>query len=333
MSTNRTFKAIQVKEFGEPNVMKLVELPIFKPEQSQVLVKIEACGVNPVETYKRSGQYAAHLLPKLPWTPGMDGAGVIESVGSDVTNVKAGDRVWLSNSITGTYAQYCLASSNSVHTLPDNYSFEQGAALWTAYATAYHAIHHIGETKEGSKIFIHGASGGVGTAAVQLSKLIPKTTVAGTAGTEEGKKAVKECGADVVINHKEEGYLQMLKEKCPTFDVILEMLANVNLGKDMDLLSRLGRVCVIGNRGTIPVSINARALMQNRASIRGVGLGQATSEELGEIAKAITSFLISKGINPIVGKSFPLSEAAKAHVEIMDPKGGAIGKLVLKTWE
>src|SRR4030081_2948959 len=126
-------KAILVREFGGPEVLKLEELPPPKPAAGQVLVRIYGVGVNPYDTYMRAGTYA--VKPPLPYTPGSDAAGVIEAVGDGVKRVKPGDRVYTAKTVTGAYAQYALALEEQVHTLPENVSFEQGAGVWVPYGT------------------------------------------------------------------------------------------------------------------------------------------------------------------------------------------------------
>jgi len=329
----KTSKAIVVRTFGEPDVLRVEDIPIPKPSPGQVLIKVHATGVNPADTYIRSGNYAA--LPTVPWIPGKDGAGIVESVGEGVTRVKPFERVWLSSTVTGTYAQYCLATHDAVHFLPEPFSFGQGAALWTAYATAYHSLYHIGEAKEGNTILVHGASGGVGMACLQWARLIPGATVIGTAGTEEGLKYVLENGAHVAFNHREPGYTEKIMEKTGSkgVDIVLEMLANVNLNADLQLLAKLGRVCVIGNRGTID-GFNARLLMQRRASVRGVMLSTITESEKQEIINAIENALKKIKITPLVGKQYPLSAAAQTHIDILNPpQGGQGGKVIINPWE
>src|SRR5215217_9040433 len=138
MSAVHFMKAIVVREFGEPDVMKLEEVPKSEPTGSQVLVRVMATGVNPVDTYLRSGNHAH--APKLPYTPGKDAAGFVEAIGEGVTRFKGGDRVYTADSITGTYAEYSLSDESQLGPLPENTSFEAGAGVWTPYATSYRAL-------------------------------------------------------------------------------------------------------------------------------------------------------------------------------------------------
>ncbi|HZS46315.1 MAG TPA: NADPH:quinone reductase [Blastocatellia bacterium] len=317
-------KAIRVHEFGGPEVLKLEDVPDLKPGAGQVVVRIKAVGVNPVETYIRAGIYPNR--PPVPYTPGMDGAGIIESVGSGVKNVKAGDRVYVAGSITGTYAEQALCLESQVHPLPENVSFAQGAGVFTPYGTAYRALFIRGGAKPAERVLVHGATGGVGIAAVQLARAAGMI-VYGTGGTKEGLELAKKEGAHHVLNHHEEGYLDKLRELTggTGVDLILEMLANVNLGKDLQVLDKRGRVVVIGSRGT--VEINPRDGMGRDASILAMSLLNATPEELEVIHAALGAGLANGTLRPVVDEEIPLAEATRAHKEIME--SGSRGKLVL----
>src|SRR5436190_5451914 len=316
-------KAIRVEEFGGPEVMKLAEVPMPEPGPGQVLVRIHAAGINPVETYIRAGTYPRK--PALPFTPGNDGAGVIEQVGLDV-KLRKGDRVYTAGSITGTYAEYALCQASQVHLLPANASFAQGAAVGTPYATAFRGLFQRGQAKEGETVLVHGASGGVGTAAVQLARA-RGLRVLGTAGTERGRELVREQGAEMVFDHRAPDYLAQIMDATAGrgVDVILEMLANVNLGKDLTILAMRGRVVVVGNRGR--VEIDARDTMSRDADIRGMVLPNTPAEEMAEIHAALVAGLDDGTLRPVIGKELPLDDAPEAHRAVMEP--GAFGKIVL----
>src|SRR6266496_146350 len=191
-SKRKSMKAIRVHEFGGPEVLRLEEVPTPRPGPGEVLVRIHAIGVNPVETYIRAGTYAR--LPALPYTPGNDGAGVVEEIGSDVNEFKPGDRVYTGGSLAGsTYAEFTLCKTAQVHPLPENVSFAQGAAMGTPYATAYRGLFQRADAKPGETVLVHGASGGVGTAAVQLARACG-LRVFGTAGSDQGRKLAREQG-------------------------------------------------------------------------------------------------------------------------------------------
>jgi NADPH2:quinone reductase len=317
-------KAIRVNQFGGPEVLKLEELPTLTPGAGQVLVRIHAAGVNPYDTYMRNGAYA--IKPSLPYTPGSDAAGTIEAVGTGVKNVKRGDRVYTSQTITGAYAEYALALEEQVHPLPSMISFEQGAGVWVPYGTAFHALRHFAKARASETVLVHGASGGVGTAALQIAHAMGLTRF-GTAGTDKGLETVRQAGAQQAFNHSKAGYQEEIAKATSGrgVDIILEMLANVNLGADLKLLAPQGRVVVIGSRGE--VTITPRDLMSRRASILAFTLWAAQPAEVAEIHAALFAGFENGTLRPMVGKQIPLSEAARAHVEVLQP--GAIGKMIL----
>jgi NADPH2:quinone reductase len=320
-------KAIRVHEYGGPEVMKLEEVADLVPGPGQVLVRAHAAGVNPVESYIRTGTYAIKVA--LPYTPGNDAAGVVAAVGAGVTRVKPGDRVYVSAALSGTYAEQAVCLEAQVHSLPDDVSFEQGAAMGVPYGTAYRALFQRGNAKPGETVLVHGASGGVGTAAVQMARAAGMVVI-GTAGSDAGQKLVKEQGAHHALSHSTEGYLDELMKLTDGrgVDLILEMLANKNLAGDLKVLAKNGRVVVIGSRGT--VEINPRDTMAREADIRGVMLLGASELEFKQIHAALVAGLENATLRPVIAQRIPLAEAARAHVEVMKPSG-ALGKIVLAT--
>ncbi len=317
-------KAILVREFGGPEVLKLEEIPTPRPVAGQVLVRVKAVGINPYDTYMRNGTYA--IKPPLPYTPGSDAAGTIESIGAGVSKVRPGDRVYTANTLSGTYAEYALAVESQVHPLADRASFAQGASVWVPYGTAYHALRHFADARAGESVLIHGASGGVGIAAVQIARAMG-LVVFGTAGTAKGLELVMREGAHQAFDHGQSGYQDAILKATAGrgVDVILEMLANVNLSADLKLLARSGRVIVIGSRGD--VTITPRDLMTRRASVRAFTLWAITETEERETHAAMATGLENGTLRPVVGKELPLAQAAQAHKDIMT--SGAFGKIVL----
>src|ERR1700723_3127145 len=217
-------KAILVHDFGGPEVLRLEEVPTPTPGPGQVLVKMHAAGVNPYDTYMRAGTYA--VKPEPPYTPGSDAAGVAEAVGAGVSKVRTGDRVYTAKTITGAYAEYALATETQVNRLPQNVSFDQGAALWVPYGTAYHGLHQEANARAGETVLVHGASGGVGIAAVQIARATG-LTVFGTASTDEGLELAKREGAHQMFNHGKVGYQdEIMKDTGGRgVDLLLEILA------------------------------------------------------------------------------------------------------------
>jgi NADPH2:quinone reductase len=316
-------QAIRVHQFGGPEMLQVDEIPAPEPADGQVLVRVEAAGVNPVETYIRSGAYGQR---SLPYTPGSDAAGTIQAVGAGVTLWSAGDRVYASATLTGSYAQLTLCEPSAIHRLPKAVSFAQGACIGVPCATAHRALFARGEARAGQTVLIHGATGGVGTAAVQLARTAGLTVIA-TGGSEEGRKLLGALSAHHVVDHCESDYLRrvMVITSGRGVDLILEMLANVNLGRDLETLAPRGRVVVVGSRG--PVQINPRELMRRDADVRGMMLFHASSAELGAIHLALQELLEHGTLVPVVGRQFPLAEAAEAHRRIIQDK--ALGNIVL----
>jgi NADPH2:quinone reductase len=240
--------------------------------------------------------------------------------------VKRGDRVYTTHTVSGAYAEYARTLEQHVHPLPAKISFSQGAGVWVPYGTAYHALYHSAKAHASETVLVHGASGGVGNAAVQIGRSMG-LTILGAAGTPAGLEIVKREGAHEVFDHRQAGYLEEILKATGNrgVDIILEMLANINLAHDTKLLAKNGRVIVIGNRGE--ATINARELMARRASIRAFTLWDITLAEEADIHAGLNAGLENGTLRPVVGKELPLTDAALAHKEILEP--GASGKNIL----
>lgn len=317
-------RAIIVDRYGDPEVMRLDEVSDPVPGEGQVLVKVHAAGVNPVDCYLRSGVYPQPAPP--PYTPGIDGAGVIEAVGPGVKHRKVGDRVYVAWCLTGTYAEKVLCTESQTHPLPEGITFSQGAALGVPYGAAYRALFQKAHALAGESVLVHGASGGVGLAAVQLARAAGMWVIA-TAGTDQGRRLVQEAGAHAVLDHHDTDHLAQTADlTCGAgLDVILEMLANVNLGSDLGALATGGRVVVIGSRGS--VEINPRDCMSREAVIMGMTLFKASERDLGSMHAAFAAGLQNGTLRPVVSRELPLSEAARAHHEVLETS--TLGKIVL----
>jgi NADPH2:quinone reductase len=289
----------------------------------EVLVRVKAAGVNPVDTYIRSGLYGDRTFP---YTPGMDAAGTVIGIGTGVSRFQLADRVYVAGSVSGTYAEQALSKVSQIHPLPSHISFEQGAAMGVPYATAYYALFNRGCAMPGETVLVHGASGGVGTAAVQIARA-RGLVVIGTGSTSKGRELAAKEGAHHVLDHSAPDYLDQLMKLTDGRGVplIVEMLANVNLGRDLKVLAPRGRVVVIGSRGA--VEIDPRDTMGRNADIRGMSLLYTTEQELAAIHAALVAGLENGTLRPIIGQKIPLAEAARAHEEVMKP--GSYGKIVL----
>lgn len=323
-------KAIQMSEFGEPEVLKYKEIEEPVPGRDEVRVRLFAAGVNPNETYIRTGTYS-FFVPDLPYTPGFDGAGIVDEVGEEVKHLKAGDRVFvaalLAKRNTGTYAQKVVCDANAVHILPASISYQEGASLGIPALTAYRALFHRAKVKPKDTVLIHGASGGVGSLAVQMAKSIGAVVI-GTAGTADGKSLVEAAGADHAINHITEAnmdeIISLTHNKGP--DVIIEFLANKNLETDLKIIAPYGRIVVVGSRGEIMIS--PRAAMAKEADILGMALWNALPSEYKESLDSVEKLLRSGALKPMLGDVLPLKNAAQAHREILSKNSK--GKMVLQ---
>ena len=334
-------RAVRVHSFGGPEELHLEEVADPRlPGPGEVLVRLHAAGVNPVDTYLRAGQYA--MLPPLPYTPGSDGAGVVEAVGpgaapgpapaaqpGGATSANApapGERVYTAGAITGTYAELALCPAAQVHRLPDTLSFVEGAAVGVPYATAYRALFQRGRAQQGELVLVRGASGGVGLATVQLA-VAANLTVHGTAGSPAGRDLVSAQGAALVVDHGAPDHGEALRAASGGrgYDLIVEMAAHAGLGEDLALLAPRGRVIVVGSRG--PVEVVPRELMAREADVRGLLLNVAPAGEVAAAHEALYEGLARGRLRPVVARELPLAEAATAHREIV--AGPATGKIVL----
>lgn len=319
-------KAIVVREFGAPEVMKIEDVAEPSPGPGQLRVRVHAAGVNPVDTYVRAGTYARK--PPLPFTPGFDYAGVVDAVGNGVTRFRAGDRVYGHGTAAGcgAYAEATISDEWGLEPLPEGISYQQGAALGIPYGTAWKALFMRAQGRPGETVLVHGASGGVGVAVTQIARA-HGFRVLGTAGTAEGLALAHKQGAHEVFNHGEADYTEKLMAATGGrgVDVIVEMLANVNLDRDLDLLARGGRVAVIGSRGR--VEIDPRKIMRNDATIAGMLMFNASPEELRVIHAELVAGLENGTLRPVIGKELPLSAAPAAHAAVLE--AGAHGKIVL----
>jgi NADPH2:quinone reductase len=316
-------QAIRVHQFGDPSVLKLETLSDPQPGPTQAVVRLRAIGVNPVDCYIRSGIYGPR---EFPFTPGYDGAGDVERVGSAVHDFRAGDRVIAYRPPSGTYGERIACDVKHLFRLPAPCSFEQGAAVGVPYLTALVALFQRGRARAGESVLVHGASGGVGLAAVQLAAGAG-LRVLGTASTPAGRALVREQGAAEVFDHSANGYLEQIRNATAGRgpDLILEMLANVNLENDLTLLAPRGRVVIIGSRGQI--TITPRHTMGKNLDVLGMSLNTATEAEIRDGFGRIVEGLEKGTLRPIVAETLPLAEAARAHEKIMSP--GALGKIVL----
>lgn len=325
-------KAIRAHQYGGPECLLLDEIDRPVPAAGEVLVTMKAAGVNPADTYMLSGVYG--IKPELPYIPGCDASGVVAEVGPAVTKVKVGDRVAIGKSFgedfTGCYAETILRKEEHLIVLPAAVDFAQATALGVTYPTAHYGLFQRGRASQDDVIFIHGASGSVGSAAIQLAKRIGATVI-GSAGTEAGIALIQNQGVDLAVNHSQPGYLDAVMDFTDGkgVDLTLEMLANVNLAADLGMAARKGRVVIIGNRGE--ATIDARVAMMKEMDIMGMSVWFVAPEDLAKIMVDLTSWLADGSISPVIGKEFALEDAGEAFRYVIAPDAGAHGRVVLVT--
>ena len=314
-------KAIVVTAFGGPEVLKFQDIADPKADAGELLIRVRASGVNPVDTYVREGKYPG-LTAKPPFIAGTELAGEI------IEGPRKGERIFAAQTVVGRNlgAHAELAVVKEAWRFADHLSFTEAAAVPVAFGTAYRALVDVGRITPGTFVLIHGASGGVGNAATQLAAALGAIVI-GTASTSDGQDAVRQAGAKFVFNHKDANYRQQITDVTggKGIDLIIEFLANVNLNHDLDLVARRGRIVVVGSRG--PVEIDARKSMGKESTITGMSLWNDGVEGLNRAFAAVNALLERKAIHPVVGKAFPLGEAAKAQELVL--KGGSAGKIVL----
>jgi NADPH:quinone reductase-like Zn-dependent oxidoreductase len=312
-SIKPTMKAIVIHEYGGPEVLKYEDAPRPEPKEDQLLIRVLAAGVNPVDGMIRSGMFAKDGSRAFPIILGGDVAGVVEKVGSKVTKFKAGDPVFAYVSLdnSGGYAQYALVTERAAALKPKSLSYVEAAAVPIVALTAWQALIDTAKLSAGQTVLIHGGSGGVGSFAIQIAKARGAKVIA-TASTAN-QELLKQLGADVVIDYTKQKFEDVAKD----VDVVLD-----SVGKDT-----LARSYGVVKKGGFIVTLVARidqAELDNHA-IRGVSLSvEPNSDELAEIGKLIDQ----KKIKVVVSQTFPLSEARKAQEQAAT--GHTRGKIVLK---
>ena len=317
-------RAYRIHQFGEPPAASVDDVPDPAAGRGQVVVRVGAAGINPVDVYVAAGKYATK--PDLPYVAGNDAAGTVESVGEGVSDPKVGDRVIVCRTadgrMAGAFAERCRCEPAGLLRLPDRLSFAQGAAINIPYGTALRALLEVGKPETGDTVLIHGATGGVGLAALQIAKRRGLRVVA-TGGSGAGRTLLAEQGADVVLDHTKGDHLDALKDAPP--DVILEMAADQNLARDIAAVAEGGRIVVIGNRG--PTTIDARGLMMKGAAIAGMNYSMGDPSAKRRALDTLQADLDAGAYDPVIQAEVPLAEAGRAFTMVM--AGGSHGKIAV----
>lgn len=320
-------KAVQVDAFGGVEVLRVVERPKPVPREGEVLVRVEASGLNFADLMQREGLYPGGPTP--PFFPGIEAAGVVESVGTQTNGprLRLGSRVAC---ITqgGAQAEYVLAEESACTPLPDDVSFAEGAAFPVQYLTAYHALLTVGRAAQGETVLIHAAGGGVGTAAIQIARLLGLRVI-GTASTSEKRGRVLELGADRAVGYDEfeTAARELTGGRGP--DIILDTVGGDVLRRSLAILPPLGRLVVVGLASREAPAIDTVRLLFRSQAVLGFHLRAILERrELIETSmRQLLSWASSGKLKIQVGHTFPLREIRRAH-ELLASRQ-SYGKVVL----
>lgn len=322
-------KAIIAEEPGEPEVLWYGDVGRPAPRGWEVLIRVEAAGVNYADTMRRRDQYL--VRQEFPFTPGSEVAGTVVEVGEDVGNVSVGDRV-VTLLDSGGYAEFAVAPAASLIPLPEGLGFEEAAAVPLQGLTAYHIIKTSGALKEGETVLVHAAAGGVGTLAVQMAKLLGAGRVVATAGSREKLDLARTLGADVLLDYTEDDWPEKVLEATEGegADVILEMVGSDFPEKNLRCLATFGRMVVFGAASGDRGHLVPGALMNGCQSVVGFWLVPILSrpELLAPALEEILGWIASGDLELKIGATYPLEKAAEAHADLEGRR--TTGKLVLK---
>jgi NADPH2:quinone reductase len=321
-------KAIQFKEYGKPEVLQFVDVQIPSIKPGGVLVQVKAAGVNFADTARRYGQYLAKT--SLPYIPGAEVAGVITEAAPEVTDFKVGDRV-VALTDDGGYAEFISLHESQLIHIPDNVDFNQAAAILGQGVSAYHILKTSGHINSGETVLIHAAAGGVGTLAVQLSKIFGAGNVIATAGSSEKLKLAHSLGADAVINYTEENWHEQVLSSTggKGVDIILEMVGGDIFKKSLKCMAVNGRLVIYGRAGGQETKFDPAILMQRNVSVVGFWLVHILKNQdlYKKSVKELLHYIGEGKLKLIIGETIPLKEAKKAH-ELLEARK-TTGKLVL----
>ncbi len=320
-------KAIRIHETGGPEVMQLEEVEVPTPQEGQVLVKVEAAGVNYADLAQRQGAYLTRT--RTPMTLGAEFAGTVAALGPGVSTLAEGTRVVAFG--VGGCAEYAVARANMAIPIPPNLDFVHAAALPVQGITAYQLLRESARIQPGESVLVHAAAGGVGTLAVQLAKLMGAGKVIGTASNTNKLNLVRSLGADAAINYTEESWVEQVKTATGGrgADIILEMVGGSVAEQNLQCLAPFGRMVVYGAASGQIVQFSGIQLMYKNQAIIGYWLTAQLRrpDRIFQAVMELMQFITNGQLQIIVGQTFPLAEAAEAHRAIAERK--TTGKVVL----
>jgi len=320
-------KAIQVRKVGGPEALELVDVVVPEPRANEARVKLAAIGVNFIDVYFREGRYPA----QTPFTPGQEGAGVVDAIGSDVTMLKVGDRVAFTATL-GSYAEFQCVDASRLVAIPEGVTFDQGAAAMLQGMTAHYLCHDTFPLRAGQTALVHAAAGGVGLLLVQMAKTIGARVI-GTAGSPEKAALAREAGADEVILYSEVDFEAETKRLTNGrgVDVVYDGVGKATFDKDLEVLRPRGYLVLFGGAsGAVPPFDLIRLSQKGSLFITRPTLGHyiASREELVARADAVLSSVASGALKLRISETYPLAEVARAHRDLEGRR--TTGKVLLK---
>ena len=324
-----TMRAIEISEPGGPEVLRVGERPVPEPAKEEVLIKVEAAGVNRPDVMQRLGMYPPP--PGASDIPGLEIAGTVAALGAESGGVQTGDAVCALVS-GGGYAEYCLAPASLCLRIPEGLSEVEAAAIPETFFTVWTNVFDRGRLSGGESLLVHGGSSGIGTTAIQLAKAFGSTVYV-TAGSEDKCKACLDLGADAAINYRKEDFVERISELTNErgVDVILDMIGGEYLPRNLKCLAMEGRIVQIALQGGPKVEMNLLPIMLKRLTLTGSTLRPRTVAQKAMIAHSLREkvwpLLESGKVRPIVHATFPLAQASEAHR--MMESSQHIGKIVL----
>ncbi|MEI5906925.1 NADPH:quinone oxidoreductase family protein [Bacillus spongiae] len=321
-------KAIQFEKYGDPKVLNVVDIDVPKAGSYEVVIKVEAVGVNYADTARREGQYVVPTA--LPFIPGSEIAGEVVEVGEDVKHLSPGTKV-VTLIESGGYAEFAVADARGVIPIPATLDVKKAVALPLQGLSAYHVLKTMGRIEKGETVLIHAAAGGVGTIAVQLAKIFGAGKIIATASTTEKLTLAKELGADVLINYTEHGWEEEVLKATDGkgVDIALEMAGGDVFHKTLKCLAIFGRLVIYGVASGEQSRFFPSSLMKQNQSVIGFFLPQIMRkpELLQPSLQELFTYLADGRLTLTIGDTFPLEEAAKVHTLLQGRK--TKGKLVL----
>lgn len=308
-------KAIAIKQYGRKEQLKEIDIPKPTPKEKQVIVKLHATSINPIDWKLREGYLKAMMPFEFPIILGWDVAGIVEEVGEHVQDFKVGDRVFARPETTnrGTYAEYTIVDTHLLAKIPDNISFEEAACVPLAGLTAWQCLFDFGNIQKGDKVLIHAGAGGVGTFAIQLAKSVG-AYVAATAGTHN-VEFLKSLGADEVIDYKKQDFEKVLTE----FDFVLDSLGGENQEKSFTVLKEGGKLASIVSEPN-----------QEKAKQKNIKSGNVWLVPNGQQLEKIANLLGQNKLRVIIGHKFPFSEEGIKEAHALSESHHAKGKIVIQ---